>query len=309
MKTEICTLFYGDFHYGVGVLANSLYAQGYRGVIWVGYSGPLPPWATAATQHENYQELTVNDGLCLRLIHLEKTTYIHFYKTVLLQLVLNTYSPDVDAVFFFDSDIINRGKWDFYERWATRGIAICEDVWGDFMPTNHPIRLAWKEYAEAAGYPCVRLVSKYYNSGFIGIHRQHKDFLALWENLINTFRKNDAFMVRNETLKYPYINLYDQDAMNIALMVSDFPISTVAPDGMDFNNRRGFLMSHAAAIQKPWRKKLISSALNGVAPNYTDKIFWQHTQSPLQVYPKGYVQRKQVALKIASAIGRFIRRS
>lgn len=309
MNTEVCTLFYGDFHYGVGVLANSLYMQGYRGIIWVGYSGNLPSWVYPIRQRDGYQEMAVGDGLFLRFIYLEKKSYIHFYKTVLLREVFDKYSPNVDAVFFFDSDIVNRGLWDFYERWVTRGISICEDAWAYFMPADHPIRLAWKEYVEKLGYQCIRLVHKYYNSGFVGIHRQYKDFLFLWEDLITIFQKENSFMKRGETLKYPYINLHDQDALNIALMVSDFPISTVAPDGMDFNNRRGFLMSHAAADEKPWRKKLIAKALNGCPPSYTDKIFWQHTQTPIQVYPVKYVKHKQRMLSLASAFGRFVHRT
>lgn len=310
MQVSICTLFEGDYHYGVGVLANSLYQRGYRGTIWVGYRGNLPPWAAKAKQNESYQELMVADGLILRFVYITADTYFSFYKPEFMQILWRDYCPEAEAMFYFDPDIVNRSLWDFYERWVQRGVALCEDAWPYFLTSNHPIRLAWRDYIETKGYPCLRLLERYYNAGFVGIHKDHASILPLWSTLITLFRNDDAYMSRGSDHRYPYINLHDQDALNIALMVSTYPMSTVGPEGMDFTTR-GFLMSHAAGanVVKPWRKKLIVKALGGVPPSHTDKLFWQHAASPLPVYSHRYVARKQLALRIASAIGRFIRRS
>jgi hypothetical protein len=92
-------------------------------------------------------------------------------------------------------------------------------------------------------------------------------------------------------------------------MVTTDPLSTVGPDGMDFIPG-GMIMSHATVPQvKPWRKQLIRSALQGMPPSLTDKLFWQHTQKPIQVYSPSTLRWKQLTLKVGAAIGRFIRRS
>lgn len=72
----------------------------------------------------------------------------------------------------------------------------------------------------------------------------------------------------------------------------------------------GTTMFHATVPSiKPWRKKLIASALNGDFPSIADRLYWQHTQTPVQVYSKATLFLKQLDLRGGSAIGRFIRRA
>lgn len=109
--------------------------------------------------------------------------------------------------------------------------------------------------------------------------------------------------------RYPYFQ-GDQCVLNLALTLTCESLSTVSRMGMDFGGASLDIMSHASGgAIKPWRKQLIPRALNGEAPILTDKAYWQHTQTPIQLYSRSQYLSKKIALRCASAIGRFIRRT
>jgi hypothetical protein len=312
MKTAICTYCDGDYHYGAGVLINSLYHHGYRGTIWAGYRGSPPPWAQPFTQGAGYLEFVPAEGCVVRLIELKIAIHPSLYRPTFIEQIWNDFGADWDSIFFFDPDIVNKSRWDFYEHWVNQGIALCGDPWY-YVPSNHPERLAWREFAESQGFPCQRHLEHHYNGGFIGIPRASKPMLSLWQKLISMAAEagyldfNDIYSEQT-TYTYPYFP-HDQTALNLTLMLINDPLSTVGPDGMDFIPG-GTIMSHATVPHvKPWRKKLISSALQGMPPTLTDKLFWKHTQTPIPVYSPQTLRWKKLTLTIGAAIGRFIRRS
>ncbi|MBD2344437.1 hypothetical protein [Anabaena subtropica] len=311
MLTAICTLFEGDYHYGVGNLVNSLYNHGFRGVVWAGYRGNLPPWATSVKDGQNYQEFTVAKDCVIRFIKLDTYKCFTNYKPDFMLQLWENYCPEIEAIFYFDPDIVNKRRWAFYEEWVNRGITLCEDAY-DYMPANDPNRVAWKELAERHGHVCLRELDRYYNAGFIGVKQSQKSILILWKNLLETFESVGYFNLHNFHLHSelcPYF-LTDQCVLNLTVMLSTEPLSTVSRWGMDFGNVSTYLMSHASgAAIKPWRKKLLIKALGGVPPSLTDKAYWQHTQSPIQLYSRRLFLRKKIEMRCASAIGRFIRRS
>ncbi len=312
MLTAICTLFEKHYHHGVGVLVNSLYHHGFRGVVWAGYRGNLPPWAKSVKDGEGYQEFSVAEGCVIRFVKLDTSKHFGFYKPDFMQELWEKYCPEVDALFYFDPDIVNKCGWDFYQRWVSRGISLCGDSWY-LVPANHPRRLAWKEFAENNGFVCERQLDYHYNSGFIGVHRNYKSILSLWQKLIELGEMaghNDLQNLYHHKgfHTYPYLH-GDQTYLNLVLMLTHAPISTVGPEGMDFIPG-GTIMSHATVPNvKPWRKKLILSALEGSSPTMTDRMYWQHAQTPIKLYSSAMFFWKRFDLRCGSAIGRFISRA
>src|SRR5450756_2928377 len=71
MTSAICTLFENDYHIGLGAWANSLYAHGYRGTIYAGYRGQLPPWVMGAVSYTHLRAHETRHDLVCRLL-LEK---------------------------------------------------------------------------------------------------------------------------------------------------------------------------------------------------------------------------------------------
>ena len=100
----------------------------------------------------------------------------------------------------------------------------------------------------------------------------------------------------------------DQDALNLAIMCTDSPLSVVGPEGMDFFPG-GCMMSHAVGSPKPWRKKMLWSALSGQGPRLSDKAFWAHTQVPIQLFSGSRLRIKQLDVLLGAAVGRVIRRA
>lgn len=309
MEATICTLFEGDYHYGVGTLVNSLYHHGFRGVVWAGYKGSLPPWAVSTEENQGYQEYSVAKDCVIRFVKLTTRKFLNNYKSDFMLQLWEDYCPEAEAIFYFDPDIVNKTSWDFYKTWVNYGIALCEDAY-DYMPVNHPYRLTWKELAESHGYVCHRELDRYYNAGFIGVRRNQKSILELWKQLMETFEAENHINLSDFCLaygRYPYFQS-DQCILNLTLMLTDEPLSTVSKMGMDFGGTVD-IMSHASGAQtKPWRKKLVFQSLNGVPPTLADRAYWRHTQAPIQVYSQLHDLRKKIALRFAAAIGRFIRR-
>src|SRR5579859_5393257 len=111
MTSAICTLFEGNYHFGLGALANSLYSNGFRGTIYCGYRGPLPPWITDGIKAAGFTEFTPADGLTLRFIPLTTNVHLTNYKPDFMLKIWQEHCPKVKGLFYFDPDITIKCRW------------------------------------------------------------------------------------------------------------------------------------------------------------------------------------------------------
>ena len=145
MNSAVCTLFEGNYHYGVGALANSLYAQGFRGTIYAGYRGPLPPWVNGSKTTDGCTDFSPVEGLVLRFIPLSTKAHLTNFKPDFMLSLWQKQCPQAESIFYFDPDIVVICSWPFFERWVQAGVALCADI-NPSMPKNHPLRHAWNQF-------------------------------------------------------------------------------------------------------------------------------------------------------------------
>ena len=313
MKSAVCTLFEGDYYYGVGALANSLYFHGFRGIIWAGYRGNLPPWAKAVKEDKDYQEYNLGEGCVIRFIKL--TTDYHFtnYKPDFMLNLWEYFCPSTEALFYFDPDIVIKCRWSYYEEWVTYGVALCEDIISP-IPNTHPLRMAWRKFYEPHGFTFDFSTDMYINGGFIGVTKDRNKFLKNWlkiqklmtpevGGLQNANLGNNSNFSVKEGRSFLF-DKTDQDALNIALMSTPCPISLMGKEGMDIIPC-GFTMSHAVNAIKPWRKRMALSALKGKRPTLVDKGYLQHSQAPIKLYYPHELFWKKLDLLCGKVIAYF----
>jgi hypothetical protein len=86
MNIALCTLFEGNYHYGVAVLVNSLFQKGFRGAIYVGYRGELPFWALQAKDNTSFNwqdsKFLAYDGIEI------------YFLPIITEYHLTNYKPD-----------------------------------------------------------------------------------------------------------------------------------------------------------------------------------------------------------------------
>jgi len=310
MTAAICTLFEGEFHLGLGALVNSLYASGYRGVVWAGYRGALPPWAAGAQSANGSAQFSPADGLTVRFIPLTTSAHLTNFKPDFMLSLWQDHCPDASSLFYFDPDITLMCRWSFFEEWVQAGIALCADV-NPSLPPNHPLRHAWEKFYEPHGIHFQRQPSLYFNGGFVGLQRTQMEFLHCWQRLQELMNPavNGLQNVNVRDRSFLFCKT-DQDALNVAAMACESPISPMGQDGMDFQHGGGgYVMSHASGMDKPWSKPFVRKLLlRGQAPSRADKIYFRNVQSPIQLYPPLNLSYRRFSLRTASFLGRFMSR-
>ncbi|WP_273445274.1 hypothetical protein [Neolewinella agarilytica] len=305
----ICTLFEKQYHLGFAVLLNSLYANNFRGDIYAGYRGALPPWVSDIRKvSEGHDVFSVAEDLFVHFLKQADTGHMTNIKPDFMLELWEKYCPMAERLFYFDPDIVVKADWRHFEEWSDLGVAMVEDM-NSPIPMSHPIRLKWKHFYAENG---IRIVPKddiYVNGGFVGVHRSYRAFLTRWKE-VQTLMKRciGSPLVIGIADRWNPFHYTDQDALNI---VKDlYPsISIMEKGAMDFG-KIGYVMSHAAGKKKPWTKNhLREILLNSVKPANTDKLYWKHTKTPVKVYSNLTYWRKHSAVRVSAMLGRVIGRS
>jgi len=305
--TAICTLFEGDYHLGLAAFVNSLVRAGYKGTIWAGFRGELPPWLDQLKRLDGKAgEFMV--GSQLRLVFVPLETEIHFtnYKPQFMLDLFADQARGCEYLWYFDPDIFLRCDWTFFANWQRHGIALCEEIVNYRLSERDPLRLTWVEIGAAMGLREPRPLNQYFNGGMVGVGAGHSSFLHLWNRILEQFASmgSDLTKFGPGASRLPYAT--DQDALNMAAMYTAYPLTTVGPEGMGF--RRGEIRMYHAVIQKPWRGSLLLRALAGIPPSDATKFFFTQVSSPIRAYSPWRLRRKRLTCAIAALIGRFYRR-
>lgn len=315
----VCTLFEGDYHYGVGPLVNSLYAGGFRGVVWAGYRGSLPLWARPVAGAEGYVEYQVGEGCLIRFIPLDTTAHLTNYKPDFMLRLLENEAYDASGLVYLDPDIVVAGAWRFFEEWLTCGVSVCEDV-NSPLAAQHPRRVGWRRFFAERGIYLEPGEAFYANGGFVGVRREHLAFLKLWKRIQDCLWKElggaeyvgigGGPSVADRSGFADCFDKTDQDALNAAIeAVGEIPVSFCNKQAMGFESGAAIL-PHALGPGKPWVKSYLADALRGLPPRAVDKAYWQAAQNgPIRLFPSKQRRIRRLALKIAAAVGRFIRRN
>ena len=316
MKSAICTLFEGHYHYGVAALTNSLYIQGYRGEIYAGFRGELPAWARGIHKSANLDwprsyTLEVAPDLLIHFLSLDTDYHLTNYKPDFLLKVWETFAYNADALYYFDPDIVVTTPWVLFKEWVTCGVALCEDV-NSPLAMNHPTRLAWRRYFGSKSFNLRFKEHIYANGGFVGVSKENQSFLTMWKDLQEAMApaigglSHSAF-TGVEPLPFAPFGKTDQDAMNAAVEAWEGIISFVGKEGMAFNTSMP-LMSHALGKSKPWLSHPLKQLIAGHPPRQADRDYWRSTSGPIKSQPASLIQRRKLSIALAAFLSRFYSR-
>jgi hypothetical protein len=254
--------------------------------------------------------MRTRSGVTIRIIDLDTRMHFTNYKPYFLNQVA-AYDLDAAAVIYSDPDIVFKCDWKFIEDWCSFGIAtVADEGWN--LPSSSPIRKRWlrlcADLGLDTGWVTTNSLDIFCNAGFVGVPREHFDFVELWRKVQEAL----IAMGLDESQFGPSdsdgtIRALDQDAFNIALMRNADHISLLGPEAMDFVPG-GYVLSHATGRPKPWELSAIRSSLGGRPPSKSHAAFLRYAVGELEALPPSSVRRRVLAYKIARVIGAFYKR-
>lgn len=321
MKQAICTLFEGNYHLGLAAFCNSLCVQNFRGDVYAGYRGELPPWAKKGSTGviaDWPESVTIELGGEIRLHFLPLETDYHFtnYKPDFMLELWKGVARDADFFYYIDPDIVVNGNWSHFEEWVDSGVILCEDV-NSPLARNHPKRVGWRKYFGRLGVSLTFKEPFYANGGFIGLHRKNIEFIETWKKL-QELMADEIGGLSKSSLTGPKIkkgsdsifapfSKTDQDALNATVEACDIPVSMGPKALMAFDAGRS-LLPHALGQPKPWDLHALTKSLSGYPLRVIDKMYWKFANGVIKSQPTFKVLRKQFVIRLSVLISRFYRR-
>lgn len=294
--TALCTLYEGDYHYGVGALANSLHAAGFDGELWVGTRGERPPWAVDDVHR-------LPNGLTLRFVDLVTPYHFSHYKPWFMREVLAR--TGAGNVAYFDPDIVVKAPWSFFSDWFSCGIAVV----GDFdvaIGPDHLFRHHWRRFAAARGETVQRRMDRYVNGGLVGVAAASTTLLDSWANLIEGLPELglpiDRLLPGSHLHPFRYT---DQDLLNTALECVDLPLATLPPAAMDLHGQVGDVMCHFTPGAKPWRVGYLRGQQRWRLRTNVVRSYERFSGSPIALYTDAECRRRRWDRWCAATLGRI----
>ena len=319
MQAVVCTLFEGDYHFGVAALANSLHKQGFEGDIYAGYRGKIPAWTKSlqketAIDWKGSSTFAISDKVNLHFLPLDTDYHFTNYKPDFMLNVWNTVAKQSKQLFYFDPDIIVHSPWDIFNDWVACGVAVCEDV-NSPLAEYHPRRVAWRHYFSSKGIKLSFKNSIYVNGGFVGTG--NKKFLELWKEIQELMALQIGGLHRSSLVGTPLLQhdqsafspfgKTDQDALNATIEAWSYEVSFVGQEGMAFK-AGSVLMSHALGKPKPWDLMPLRQSLHGMPPRLVDRAYWNLANGIIISQSARTVAIKKWSINLSAFIGRFYRR-
>ena len=322
MNADVCTLFEGDYHYGVAALLHSLHNQGFKGRMFAGYRGQRPEWAASAVSLDLPEwpgacRLPVSEGCELFLLPMSTQAHFANIKPDFMLGLFAVAKLGINSLLYLDPDICLVRPWQFVADWLSCGVALCEDVNSPMSPL-HPRRVGWHRYF--AQYKLTLKKSPtdiYVNSGCVGVARTQLQILENWKLLgqhmaeaiggmgVTKLTNGQAFSKKGFA---DCFDCSDQDVLNAAMAITaEVDYSILSKSAMGFTPG-DHVLPHALGPRKPWRRRYVREALAAWAPTAADKAFWKSIEGPLNAMPAAMIARRRRQLSIATLIARFYRR-
>ncbi|HEY5892756.1 MAG TPA: hypothetical protein VIT91_05940 [Chthoniobacterales bacterium] len=271
------TLCEPHYYAGAAALLNSLIVRGFRGTFIVGIKGEPAGWLTNLPTG-------LPAGVFVRVVSTPNDRHLANNKALFALHIFDELEPACKGVAYFDPDIVVKATWREIVERIVSACSVCADENTTSWAENAD---EWSLFAFECTGQSPSMNGPSCNSGFIGVAREHRAVLSLWEELLLACFKRGfdpkSFVWHGQrSLPFYFV---DQDTLNLTIRLTDVPVWIGGPETMDFEPG-GNWISHAICTPKPWDRWYLPRALAGRKVRRCDIAFWQHVTAPIPAMPR-----------------------